>query len=121
AMLAQSAAMVTRYFNSNREGAAAIDRIRAMSCFACSNEQKDLPRIEGELDGHLTLVCQDLWVRYPGSDEAALRGFSYRFAKGRIYAVAGPSGSGKSTLFNVILGLQRAERGRVAFHPDIVG
>lgn len=33
-----------------------------------------------------------------------LHGFSYRFEKGKIYAIMGPNGSGKSTLVQAIIG-----------------
>ncbi|EMT39284.1 MULTISPECIES: ABC transporter ATP-binding protein [Thermoanaerobacter] len=43
----------------------------------------------------------------------ALDDVSFEFEKGKIYTVVGPSGSGKTTLFNILGGLDRADRGRV--------
>lgn len=43
----------------------------------------------------------------------ALDDVSFNLEKGKIYTVVGPSGSGKTTLFNVLGGLDRADKGRV--------
>jgi len=43
----------------------------------------------------------------------ALNELSFELEKGKIYTVIGPSGSGKTTLFNILGGLDRADKGRV--------
>jgi len=43
----------------------------------------------------------------------ALNEVSFELEKGKIYTVIGPSGSGKTTLFNILGGLDRADKGRV--------
>jgi ATP-binding cassette subfamily B protein len=53
-----------------------------------------------------------------GARTRILSGFSYRFERGRSYAVVGPSGSGKSTLADVMLGLVRPDRGAVLVNGD---
>ncbi|QUG99519.1 thiol reductant ABC exporter subunit CydD [Saccharopolyspora erythraea] len=52
-------------------------------------------------------------VRWPGSEEPALRDVELRVPAGTHVAVVGPSGGGKSTLLALLLGFLRAERGEV--------
>ncbi|WAM33617.1 ABC transporter ATP-binding protein [Caldicellulosiruptor morganii] len=47
------------------------------------------------------------------SEIRALDDVSFELEKGKIYTVIGPSGSGKTTLFNILGGLDRADKGRV--------
>ncbi|MFE0106096.1 ABC transporter ATP-binding protein [Streptomyces sp. NPDC059009] len=46
---------------------------------------------------------------------AVLKGVSYRFEAGRMYAVVGPSGSGKTTLLSLASGLDAPSSGTVSF------
>jgi putative ABC transport system ATP-binding protein len=48
----------------------------------------------------------------------ALRGISFKVARGEFVSVVGPSGSGKSTLFYLLGGLTRADSGRVIIDGD---
>nr|WP_281352444.1 thiol reductant ABC exporter subunit CydD [Phytoactinopolyspora alkaliphila] len=56
---------------------------------------------------------EDVTVRYPGRDEAALDHVSLTIVPGEHVALVGPSGAGKSTLLGVLLGLVRPDSGRV--------
>ena len=44
-----------------------------------------------------------------------LRGISYTFKKGKVYAVVGKSGSGKSTLLSLLAGLDAPQGGDILF------
>jgi branched-chain amino acid transport system ATP-binding protein len=57
------------------------------------------------------LELQDVTVRFGG--RVALDGVSVNAAAGCVTGIIGPNGAGKTTLFNVVCGLQRAERGTV--------
>ncbi|WP_308198743.1 thiol reductant ABC exporter subunit CydD [Actinomadura litoris] len=59
------------------------------------------------------IVVEEVTVRYPGADAAALEGVSLRVAAGERLAVTGPSGAGKSTLLLVLAGLVAPTSGRV--------
>lgn len=117
AVLSQSAANLGRYLNSNREGAAAVDRIRRMMVFLSGSQQKNAG-YENSANFDATtaesqnqIACRGLTASYPGQEVAALREFSYVFKAGRIYCICGPSGAGKSTLLNLLLGLIPAKSG----------
>ncbi|MCB9541961.1 MAG: ABC transporter ATP-binding protein [Myxococcales bacterium] len=64
-------------------------------------------------DGPPGVVFEDVWFRYPGADEAAVRGVSFAVAPGQKLALVGQNGSGKTTLIKLLCGLYLPERGRV--------
>lgn len=113
-VLSQSASKLGRYFNSNKEGEAALNRLnkimKAMNSVAASEIpmrcDKDLPE---------ALRIENLTYAYDPEASPALKDFSARFERGKIYAVAGPSGSGKSTLVKLLLGLWHPGKGSVSF------
>ena len=57
------------------------------------------------------LELRDVEFRYPGAEEAVLRGVSFVARPGEVTAVVGSTGSGKSTLVNLIPRLQDVTAG----------
>ena len=51
-------------------------------------------------------------------EREVLKGFSATFEKGNRYCIMGASGGGKTTLLNIILGLQKADSGRITGLPE---
>jgi Fe-S cluster assembly ATP-binding protein len=48
--------------------------------------------------------------------------FSYKFEKGKFYAITGPNGSGKTTLAKLIMGINKVTSGKILFEDkDITG
>ncbi len=70
--------------------------------------------------GAAGLEIADLGIRFGGL--VALEDVSISVAPGSIHAVIGPNGAGKTTLLNLVTGLYRPSRGRVAVAgEDITG
>lgn len=113
--LSQSAAKLGKYYNSNREGTVACERLDRLLTFLNAESMPKLPYHEAPLADDVVVECRDLQVCYPGRTAPALTGFSYRFRQGRIYCICGPSGAGKSTLMNLLLGLMEPDHGEVVW------
>ncbi|MFL5751425.1 MAG: ABC transporter ATP-binding protein [Chloroflexota bacterium] len=62
---------------------------------------------------HGVVEFRDVEFRYPGAEQAVLRGISFRAAPGRTTAIVGSTGSGKSTLVNLIPRFYDATSGTV--------
>jgi zinc transport system ATP-binding protein len=59
------------------------------------------------------ISCEDLSFAYEG--HTAVRGITFTVERGDYLCVVGENGSGKSTLIRGLLGLKKADRGRVLF------
>jgi ATP-binding cassette subfamily C protein CydD len=57
------------------------------------------------------VIMEEVGVRYPGRDDAALDGITLTVQPGSIVAIGGPSGAGKTTLLSVVAGLRGPDRG----------
>ncbi len=55
----------------------------------------------------------DLTKRYPGARRPALDGVTLHIQPGEAFGLVGPNGAGKTTFLGCLLGLLRADRGRV--------
>jgi ATP-binding cassette subfamily B protein len=114
ALFAQSAAKLGRYFNSNREGLAAADRIFAAIHMMDVNRQERIGHTIAAGDGQRNqIVIQGVSLNYGVTQ--AVHDFSYTFDGGKIYCLVGASGAGKSSLFSLILGLCQPDSGSIKF------
>jgi ATP-binding cassette subfamily B protein len=70
-----------------------------------------VPALDGPERG--VVEFRDVEFRYPGAEQAVLRGISFRAQPGRTTAIVGSTGSGKSTLVNLIPRFYDATSGTV--------
>jgi ATP-binding cassette, subfamily B, bacterial len=75
-------------------------------------EQSDGTALEGPnpRDG---LRFEDVWFRYPGQDQDALRGITLHLEPGHKLALVGENGSGKTTLIKLLARLYEPSQGRI--------
>ena len=59
------------------------------------------------------LTLENVSYTYPGGTSPVVKGASYGFETGKLYAIVGPSGSGKSTLLSMLAGLDVPGEGDV--------
>lgn len=67
------------------------------------------------IDSHTSLDIrfENVWFKYPTSDEWILKGISFHAKPGTTLALVGPSGSGKSTIAALLLGLYSPQKGSI--------
>ena len=59
------------------------------------------------------VVVEDVWFRYPETEEWLLKGVSFDVQAGGAVAITGRNGVGKSTLLSLIAGLIKPEKGEI--------
>lgn len=69
----------------------------------------------------MILEAQEVTVRYPGTEVAALDRASLRVAAGELMALVGPNGGGKTTMLRALLGAVPLAGGRVLVDGRPVG
>src|ERR1700712_2374584 len=53
-------------------------------------------------------------LTYRYGKRVALQDLDFSVSEGALYALLGPNGSGKTTLLQILMGLRRAQKGRVS-------
>ncbi|GAA5521895.1 ABC transporter ATP-binding protein/permease [Aliifodinibius salicampi] len=77
------------------------------------NATKKDNKITEKLAFNATIELDDIWYKYPNSDETVLKGIDLSIKNKSAVGFVGPSGAGKSTIVDVILGLLKPEKGKV--------
>jgi len=115
ALFAQSAAKLGRYFNSNREGVAAAERIfSAIHDFQTVGQAKIRSGVQFKSAAASSIRLSDVAIHY--GEKIAVSQFSFEFKPGKLYCIVGSSGAGKSSVFNALLGLRSVDSGVVEYY-----
>lgn len=64
---------------------------------------------------------RDVWFKYPGAEDWAVRGLNLTIEPGQTLALVGPSGGGKSTIAALLLGLYTPQRGAILVDGQPLG
>ncbi|MFF0574497.1 thiol reductant ABC exporter subunit CydD [Streptosporangium saharense] len=100
-------------FHAAMEGVAAADEAFAvLDAQGRGTAVQDVPAGPAR-SGAPEIRLENVTVRYPGRDEAALDDVSLTIAPGERVALVGESGAGKSTLLHLLLGFVAPDSGRV--------
>lgn len=70
--------------------------------------------IRCEPQGPISIQLENLFVSYPQNQ--VISGLSCQIDAPGLWAIAGPNGAGKSTLLKTLLGIQKPQKGGIAFH-----
>ncbi|GAA3547586.1 hypothetical protein GCM10022419_029800 [Nonomuraea rosea] len=105
-------AMGTR-FHASMEGVAAADAAFAVLDEAGDDEPDGVRPAAAPPGGAPEIRLENVTVRYPGRDGAALENVSLTIGPRERVALVGESGGGKSTLLHLVLGFVRPSEGRV--------
>jgi ATP-binding cassette subfamily B protein len=94
-----SVMMATMMFVMVPRAAASAERIGAVLDVVPTVSDPDSPQAP---TGHGTVEFREVEFRYPGAEEAVLRGVSFLAAPGETTAIVGSTGSGKTTLVALV-------------------
>jgi len=78
------------------------------------NKNKKIKQISEKIDERYILEMKNITYSYDNSRKI-LDNASYKFEKGKFYAIIGPSGSGKTTALSLIGGLDKPSEGKILF------
>jgi len=97
-------------FVSGKQAFVNIDRLEEMKDFPTFNAdwkgEKKLEKIE-------SLRFENVSVTYPGKNEAAINNCDFSLKNGERLLILGSTGAGKSTIANLLMGLLKADEGRI--------
>lgn len=66
-----------------------------------------------EIDDFNVIEFKDVFFKYKNNENNVIKGFNFKFEKGKHYALIGENGSGKTTLIKLMLGLYQPNKGSI--------
>ncbi|WBW98590.1 ABC transporter ATP-binding protein [Oceanirhabdus sp. W0125-5] len=72
--------------------------------------------VEKRSDHQYKICFEDVWFKYPGSDEYVLKGVSCEINSNQKSALVGPNGAGKSTFIKLLSRLYEPTKGRITLN-----
>lgn len=91
---------------------AIVDRMRFLFDFLSMYSPEDRQGIR-VIDKFDSLEFNDVYFKYPSSEQYVLKGVSFRLEKGDKLSIVGINGAGKSTIIKVMLGFYQIESGEI--------
>ena len=92
--------------------ASGMESVSSISEIMTSDEiENSNPNSLSDLEGNIKF--ENVYYKYPNSDDYVIKDFSLDVKKGECIALVGSSGSGKSTIMNMIIGFLTATEGSV--------
>ena len=82
-------------------------RLNAVLKNVGDGNRTELPAASGKF------ALEDVWMRFQGAKEPALRGVSFEVAPGEVLGIIGATGSGKTTLARLMIGALKPSAGNV--------
>lgn len=76
-------------------------------------EERLLGTYDPENEDIQTIEFNNVYFKYPGTNEYILKGISFKIEKGKHYAIVGKNGSGKTTITKLLLRLYQVNRGEI--------
>jgi subfamily B ATP-binding cassette protein MsbA len=98
---------LSRIHNGFQQARTVLERIEDVVLVGTEREGG----IEKEIEGHITF--ENVWFKYPASENYALEDISLEIKPGEIAALVGYSGAGKSTLVDLISGFWYPSKGNI--------
>jgi subfamily B ATP-binding cassette protein MsbA len=98
---------LSRIHNGFQQARTVLERIEDVVLVGTEKEGG----IEKESEGHITF--ENVWFKYPASENYALKDVSLEIKPGEIAALVGYSGAGKSTLVDLIAGFWYPSKGYI--------
>jgi subfamily B ATP-binding cassette protein MsbA len=98
---------LSRVHNGFQQARTVLERIEDVVLVGTEKEGG----IEKESEGHITF--ENVWFKYPASENYALKDVSLEIKPGEIAALVGYSGAGKSTLVDLIAGFWYPSKGYI--------
>lgn len=86
--------------------------IQKAICFFTTSKCSDKP-IKRSLGSFSSIVFDNVYFKYPLSDNYVLSGISFTLNKGDKLSIIGVNGSGKSTIIKLMLGFYQVDSGRI--------
>ena len=81
-------------------------------CMGLSESHGSFGGLELGSGGH-TIEVRNVWFKYNGADDYALKNISLTIRPGEHLSVVGPNGAGKTTFIKLLLGLYKPEKGEI--------
>ncbi len=98
--------------SSFREAEASLNNFRALMNTPREKESIS-PKAIGVVEN---VTLQNVYFKYPSSNENALQEISSSIQKGQTVAFVGPSGSGKTSLVKLLVGLYAPSQGEILYN-----